>query len=230
MTDAEDRDRSSQPAEPEEPAERTPPAGPAEAAAVAVLDDPGDDPGDQEAAVPRRSRTAVLVSLVVAVVVVAFVAVLATREPATDREAESDLIGDVAPALAGETLDGGSFDIGDHRGRWVVVNFFATWCIPCRQEHPELVAFDEDHRVLDDAVLVSVLFEDDPDTAGDYFSDNGGDWPVILDGEGLIATSYGVPKVPETYLVAPDGRVVRKLIGGVTQAGLEQAMAEVEAG
>ncbi|MGH9213360.1 MAG: TlpA family protein disulfide reductase [Acidimicrobiales bacterium] len=187
-----------------------------------------DETAQLEAEVPRQRRTALVVSAVIALLVVGFVAVLATRDPATDRQAESDLIGEMAPTLAGETLDGGSFDIEDHRGRWVVVNFFATWCNPCIREHPQLVAFDETHRVVDDAVLVSVLFENDPDEAAAFFADNGGEWPVVLDGDGLIATRYGVPQVPETYLVAPNGRVALKLIGGVTQGGLEDAIRELE--
>jgi cytochrome c biogenesis protein CcmG/thiol:disulfide interchange protein DsbE len=192
-----------------------------------MTEDPSEDPSD-DLEVPRRGRTAVAVSVVIAVLVVAFVAVLATRDPATDRQAESRLIGEVAPALAGETLDGGDFDIDDHRGQWVVVNFFATWCNPCIREHPQLLAFDETHRVLGDAVVVSVLFENDPDTARDFFADHGGDWPVVLDGDARIATTYGVPQVPETYLVAPSGRVVAKLIGGVTQGGLEAVIQEAE--
>jgi cytochrome c biogenesis protein CcmG/thiol:disulfide interchange protein DsbE len=179
--------------------------------------------------VPGRRRTGLVVSAVVAVVAIGFVAVLATREPATDRRADSPLVGKVVPALSGETLDGGSFDIDDQQGRWVVVNFFATWCVPCQQEHPELVEFDEAHRRSGDAVLVSVLFEDEPTDARAYFARNGGDWPVVVDDDLQIATGFGVPKVPETYVVAPNGRVVAKLVGGVTRDGLDGVIDDFEA-
>lgn len=185
-----------------------------------------DEAGD-ELDVPRSGRTALAVSIVVAVVAVAFVWVLATREPGTDRQASSPLIGEAAPPVTGRTLDGGSFDIDDHQGRWVVVNFFATWCVPCQQEHPDLVAFDEAHRQAGDARVVSVLYDDSPDDARDYFARNGGDWPVVVDDTG-IANDYGVTGVPETYLVAPNGRVAVKLIGGVTQDGLDSIIADIE--
>jgi cytochrome c biogenesis protein CcmG/thiol:disulfide interchange protein DsbE len=190
-----------------------------------VLDDETDE--TDVVYVPRRGRTALVISVVMAVVLGAFVFVLATREPATNRETKSPLLGKVAPALSGDTLDGGSFDIDDHPGRWVIVNFFATWCVPCRTEHPQLDAFDREHRDRGDAVLVSVLYDDNTDDARDYFAENGGDWPVVLD-SGRIAVSYGVSGVPETYMVAPDGRVVVKLEGGVTQNGLEDLMDEWE--
>lgn len=187
---------------------------------------------DAQELVPRRGRTALLVSVVMVALVAGLVAALATREPATDRRTSSPLIGEVAPRLSGETLGGGAFDIDDHRGRWVVVNYFATWCVPCRDEHPELVAFDRAHRDAaggpGDAVLVSVLYDDDTETAADFFSDNGGDWPVVIDREARIATDWGVAGVPETYLVHPNGRVVAKLVGGVTQDGLERVMAELQ--
>jgi len=190
-----------------------------------VLDDEVD--GGDDVDVPRRRRTALVISVVMAVLLGGFVFVLATREPATNRETESPLLGKVAPELSGETFDGAGFDIDDYRGRWVVVNFFATWCVPCRTEHPQLDAFDRDHRDRGDAVLVSVLYDDDVDDARDYFAANGGDWPVVLD-DGGIAVSYGVSGVPETYLVSPDGRVFVKLVGGVTRDGIESLIDEWE--
>jgi cytochrome c biogenesis protein CcmG/thiol:disulfide interchange protein DsbE len=186
------------------------------------------DPGDDVAEAPPRRRTGLIVSAVVAVLAIGFVAVLATREPATDRRRDSPLIGKVVPPLAGETLAGGNFDIDEQRGRWVVVNFFATWCVPCRIEHPELDAFNQAHARAGDAVLVSVLFDDDPASAREFFDRNGGDWPVVLDGDALIASAFGTPKVPESYLVTPNGRVAAKFTGGVTRDGVDRAIDQIE--
>ncbi|HET6772546.1 MAG TPA: TlpA disulfide reductase family protein [Acidimicrobiales bacterium] len=193
-----------------------------------VVDQPDRVDGDAAAGAdaddgvgaPATGRVGLIVSAVVAVLVVALVVVLATREPATERRTDSPLLGKVAPALVGETLDGGSFDIDDHRGQWVVVNFFATWCAPCREEHPELVAFDEAHRAAGDATVVSVVYDDRVDDVRDFFAERGGEWPVIVDG-GLAAVGYGVVGVPETYLVAPSGFVVQKYTGGVTQDAIQ---------
>ncbi len=191
-------------------------------------DEPGATGDGAEADGPGRSRVGLIVSLVVAVLAVAFVGVLATREPATERRAKSPLIGQVAPAIVAPTLDGEQFDIDDHRGQWVVVNFFATWCKPCVEEHPELVAFDEAHRVTGDATVVSVVYNQGDDVVRDFFAEQGGDWPVVTD-DGLAAANYGVVAVPETYLVTPLGYVVQKYTGGVTRAAIEDDIAALEA-
>ena len=90
----------------------------------------------------------------IAVLVALLVAVLATRDSATERTTQSPLIGEIAPTVEGDTIDGGSFSLADQRGRWVVLNFFGSWCTPCLEEHPELLAFDAAHRAEGDAVLV----------------------------------------------------------------------------
>ncbi|RMH67789.1 MAG: TlpA family protein disulfide reductase [Actinomyces sp.] len=175
---------------------------------------------------PRRpGRVAVWVALPVAVVLGLLVAVMATSESARERTAGSELIGELAPAVRGTTIDGATFDLDAERGRWVVVNFFATWCIPCRVEHPELVAFQQEHAVVGDATIVSVVFDDSVESVRAFFADNGGDWPVVLDEDGSISIRYGVTGVPESYLVAPSGIVVAKLVGGVERADLDAAIA-----
>lgn len=179
-----------------------------------------------EPVAPRR--TAVVAAVVVGVLVALLAAVLFTRDPSSERATQSRLLGEPAPAIEGETLDGGSFELASLRGRWVVVNFFATWCIPCIAEHPELIAFDEAHSATGDAAVVSVLFDNSADEAGRFFDENGGEWPVVIDDQGGVGVAYGVARVPESFLVAPNGIVVQRLVGGVTAEQLDAIIDQLE--
>ncbi|MEO7571046.1 MAG: TlpA disulfide reductase family protein, partial [Acidimicrobiales bacterium] len=175
---------------------------------------------------------ALVASVVIAVLVALMVAVLATRDPSTERASQSPLIGRLAPTTEGITIDGDEVTIDDARGRWVVVNFFASWCTPCKVENPELAAFDADHRATGDAVLIGVTFDDTAEKARAFFDRNGGSWPVIDDPENRIGVAYGVAQVPETFVIAPNGTVVHRFAGGVTRAdldGLIAAFTEAEA-
>jgi cytochrome c biogenesis protein CcmG/thiol:disulfide interchange protein DsbE len=174
----------------------------------------------------RGRRGPVIATVLVVIAVVGFlVAVLAPREPAATRIADSPLVGRAAPAVVGTTLDGDGYDLSDDAGRWRVVNFFATWCAPCRQEHDDLVAFQERHQSLGDAGVVSIVFSDDLGDARRFFEENGAPFPVIVSDEGDIALDYGVAKVPESYLVSPEGVIVAKIVGGVTAEGLDELLA-----
>lgn len=185
-------------------------------------------PIDDEA--PERGpRLAVIVVGVVAVFLIGFVAILATRDTAGEGGRRSQLIGRLAPSISGETLDGGTFDLASQRGRWVIVNFFATWCTPCIVEHPELVDFHERHQEAGDASVVSVVFDDDPDDARRFFEDRGGEWPVVVDEDRAVAVAYGVPQVPESFVVAPDGTVLHLFTGGITAAQLDGLIEQYEA-
>lgn len=160
---------------------------------------------------------------------VALVAIFATREPAVNKVADSQLIGTVAPEITAPDIEGTTVRASRFRGRYVVVNFFASWCVPCRQEHPELLNFSARHVRTGDAQVLSVVFNDDVDAARRWFEDNGGDWPVLQDPRGRVALDFGVGKPPETFIIDPDGVVVTRIVGPVTADGLDRLLAQAEA-
>lgn len=178
---------------------------------------------------PGRRRIAPFIAAAVAVVVIAFVVVLATRSPSSDRQAESPLLGHAAPPLQGATLNGGQYDIDSQRGKFVLVNFFASWCIPCKIEHPELRKLAESHKAGGDLSVVSVTFQDDDASIHKFFEENGGDWPVLAANQGRTSLDYGVVKLPESYLISPSGQVIYKFIGGITASDVDAAIAAAKA-
>lgn len=174
-----------------------------------------------DAVARSSSRRAVWIVAPVAIVMLVFIGFLATGDRGDTGFDSFDLEGQVAPSIVGTTIEGDEFDLDDHRGGFVIVNFFQTTCIPCRQEHPELVAFQEAYGPTGFATIVSVAFDDQPSNIREFFEEFGGDWPVIATDTGPIAVAYGVPLVPESVLIAPDGEVITKLLGGIRKADLE---------
>lgn len=176
---------------------------------------------------PRSRHTARNAALAVGVVLALFVGVLATREPAQNTVAVTQLAGKQAPPIEAETVQGGEqVRLADFRGQYVLVNFFASWCIPCQREHDELIRFTERHDARGDAKVLAVVFSDEPANAKAFFERRGGDWPVVVDPQGQVALDYGVRGPPESFLVDRDGFVLTRIVGEVTDDGLEQLLAE----
>lgn len=166
------------------------------------------------------------VAVIVGVVVAAMVALFAFSPDGGERVDTSPLVGKLAPPISATDTAGRPFDLDDYRGSWVLVNFFATWCGPCKIEHPELVAFSERHSVTKDASVVSISFNDDAAAVEKFFAENGGTWPVIAEGNAQIAIDYGVIKLPESYLVAPTGQIVTKFSGGIRADDVDAVIAQ----
>ncbi len=124
---------------------------------------------------------------------------------------------------------GQSFDLSSYRGRWVFVNFFASWCPPCQSEEPALITFAYQHRAPGDAALVGVVYDDAASTARAFETSTGASWPAVIDPGGQIESSYGLRGPPETFLISPAGIVVAHIDGPVTVSFLDKQLEEARA-
>jgi cytochrome c biogenesis protein CcmG/thiol:disulfide interchange protein DsbE len=134
-------------------------------------------------------------------------------------------LGEVAPTSPLPRLEGGgSGSIADYRGQWVLVNFWASWCVPCREEAPALEEFQRRHGDGD----FTVLGIDSRDLSGDgraFVRRYGLSYPQLRDGDGAIAHDFGTTGVPENYLIGPDGKVRRLVRGPVSDEYLKDEVA-----
>jgi cytochrome c biogenesis protein CcmG, thiol:disulfide interchange protein DsbE len=173
----------------------------------------------------RRSHAVLFAAAGVGVVVIALIVLLATSQKPGD-SADSPLVGHPAPALTGTTLAGKPFALSSLQGKFVLVNFFGSWCVPCQEEAPELRKWALEHNAKGDATLVNVAFNDTPDKVKAFFAAHGGaSWPVVSGNTDALALDWGVSKAPESFLVTPNGTVVWKTIAPVTQAQLDALLA-----
>jgi len=171
------------------------------------------------------------IALAVGCVVAVFFAVLATRQPAASRQASSPLLGHPAPDISGQSvLDGRPVRLSESRGRFVLVNFVASWCVACAEEHGDLIAFSQRHRAAGDAEVLGVVFDDRDADVRRYFEKRGGDWPVVSDPEGRVALDYGVRGPPESFLIDSNGFVISKIIGRVSADGLDRLVQRAKVG
>ena len=169
---------------------------------------------------PRR--TIAVASVVTALLVALLVVTLARASGDADVVPESPLLGRPAPALQTTTIDDETFDLSRRKGSWVVLNFFNSTCVPCRDEHADLVAFAEAQvNAIDPVELYSVVVDDSDAAVREFFDEFGGSWPKLRDVDGSITVAFGVAQVPETWVIDPNGVVRLRVAGRVTRDILE---------
>lgn len=129
------------------------------------------------------------------------------------------LEGRPAPEFVLTTLDGArEVKLADFAGKPVVVNFWSTWCGPCKIEHPLLVQAPALHPGV---TFLGVLYSDEPEKAEDYLRRAGSGFPHLADPGGRVAIDFGVSGVPETYFIRRDGQIVYKHAGPLSPEVLD---------
>jgi cytochrome c biogenesis protein CcmG/thiol:disulfide interchange protein DsbE len=141
----------------------------------------------------------------------------------------SAIVGEPAPDFRLATMSGDSLALDDLAGEVVILNFWASWCIPCRQEHPALVRATEAYDPGKVRVL-GVLYQDEPGNAGRFMERFGGEWETVLDPGSRTAIDFGVYGVPETFFLNADGQIAYKHIGPLHWGIIESKVDSILAG
>ena len=128
------------------------------------------------------------------------------------------------PALKIATLDGKTFDLAAHQGKWVIVNFWATWCSPCIKEMPDISAFVAAHK---DVAAIGLAWEDTEKAEVEAFAKaHPTSYPLAQVDLDHPPADFDTPRgLPTTYVIAPDGRVAKTFTGPLTGDDLAKAIA-----
>jgi len=172
----------------------------------------------------RISPLAILPPLIFAVLALTFYLGMGRSNP---EDLPSTFIGRPAPPFGGEALPGfrQGTDADLRQGQVTLVNFWATWCPPCRAEHPQLKAL-----AADGVRIIGVNIRDDAAKATAYLNEEGNPFEsVVFDATGRRSIDWGVTAPPETFIIAGDGTVLFKFIGPLVGSDYEQRfMPELE--
>lgn len=128
-----------------------------------------------------------------------------------------------APNFRLAALDGKQHSLGEYRGHVVLINFWATWCIPCRAEIPELEVAYREH-LAQGVVFLGVDWKESADQVAPFVEERQVTYPVLLDSDGKVYSAYQVVALPETFVIDKQGRVAVHRIGLATRDKFEEEL------
>ncbi len=134
--------------------------------------------------------------------------------------------GEAAPDFTLETLDGETVSLSDYRGRPVVLNFWATWCVPCREEMPLLQETYEAHQA-EGLVILGVNVRENPEAVRRFLGEVGVDFPVVLDPDVAVVNRYLVTSLPMTFFIDREGQLRTLVVGGMNKTILDERLATI---
>ena len=190
-----------------------------------VVEKPTLRPAAESDPRPRR-RHRVIVAAWLMAGVAALVALLTVNVAGPNPAVDTPIVGRPAPSFDLESLEGGRLSLAELRGSPVVLNFWASWCIPCREEAPLLTAAASGYEARGLRV-VGVVYQDSAESARDFMDRYGQTYPGLLDPDGRTAIDYGVFGIPETFFIDRDGIVRSRQVGPVTEDGLRDQIEEI---
>jgi thiol-disulfide isomerase/thioredoxin len=122
-------------------------------------------------------------------------------------------VGSVAPDVSLKTLDGKTVSLSQYRGRVVMLNFWATWCPPCRAEMPSMERLNKAMNGLDFVMLAVNVEEDGAQVVTTFLQSNPHSFPVLLDSNAMAQNAYEVFRFPETFIINKDGVILNHILG-----------------